>query len=155
MVRVVPNDRYASLKPGAAAAALHSFPQRFRAPFAADPTRSPDDIAQLATPDGRTVRDVLAATAHALEVLGDALGKVLIADDVALPALAVRVDDATAAAGRDASVPELLERIETAATAAARQVESATASALLRTGAAPGGETVTAIDLARQAIRPP
>lgn len=149
----MPNDRYASLTPGAAAAALHSFPQRFRTPFAADPTRDPEELAELTTSAGRTLRETLAATGHALEVLGDALGKVLIADDVALPALAVSTDAPVDASSRAASLNDLLERIKTHATSTARHIESATSSALLRTGTAPGGEAVSAIDIARQAVR--
>ena len=151
-VGTVPNDRYASLNPGAAAAALHSFPQRYRAVFAADPTRDPEELAQHATAHGRTVRDTIAATGDALEVLGDTLAKVLIADDVALPAAAVG-GEVDSPPRRGVPLRDLLERVDTHAKATARQIESATSAAFLRTGTAPNGETVSALDLARQAVR--
>ncbi|HEX7095354.1 MAG TPA: hypothetical protein VF183_05690 [Acidimicrobiales bacterium] len=145
-------DRYAELKPGAVVAALRSLPKRFRGVLAADPTRDPDELARTSTDDGRSVRDVIASTGDALELIADALGKVLVLDEAPVPAAVTgHAVEVTA----DAGIPlqELLDRLEQRSNAAADHVERAPGADLLRTGVAPGGARVSAIDIARQAVR--
>ena len=146
-------DRYADLNPGAVTAALRSFPRRFRATLAADPTKDRDEIAALRAPDGRTVRDVLAGTAEALGTLGELVRRVLVTDGISVPA-GVLAGGSSAPVGADgASLSGLLDRLDDAAASVADPVAGAPSAALLRTATTMDGTAVTALDLARQAVR--
>ena len=148
-------DRYTDLNPSAVTAALRSFPRRFRGTLSADPTKDRDEIAVLRTPDGRSVREVIAGTAHALATLGEATRRVLLSDGTSVPALAVASDAPAAPAAPDdgATLSALLDRLDEAASSVADPIASAPSAALLRTGTAPDGAAVTALDIARQAVR--
>lgn len=147
------SDRYDDLNPGAVVAALRSFPGRYRAALSADPTRDRDEIAALRAPDGRAVGELVAATVGALATLGDAVHRVLISDGATVPPIAVTTDTALPARDSGANLSTLLDRLETSTAAVADPVHDAPSASLLRTGTAPNGSAVTALDVARQAVR--
>lgn len=145
-------DRYTDLNPNAVTAALRSFPRRFRSTLAADPTKDRDDIAAFRTPDGRTIRDVLAGVTHDLAALGEATRRVLVSDGVSVPTVAVSAERSPVSDDA-AGLSTLLDRLDDAAASVADPISSAPSAGLLRTGTAPDGTAVSAIDIARQAVR--
>jgi hypothetical protein len=150
-------DRYDDLNPGAVTAALRSFPRRFRSTLAADPTKDRDEIAALRAPDGRSVREVLTGTVDSLALLGELVRRVLVTDGVNVPAEALEGASngatGTGASADAASLSTVLDRLDDAASSVADPIAGASSAALLRTGTTPGGAPVTALDLARHAVR--
>jgi hypothetical protein len=150
-------DRYADLNPGAVTAALRSFPRRFRTTLAADPTKDRDEIAALRAPDGRSVREVLTSTVDSLARLGEVVRRVLVSEGTSVPAAALGgpTNGATGAgSGVDAaSLSTVLDRLDDAASSVADPIAGASLAALLRTGTTPDGASITALDLARHAVR--
>jgi hypothetical protein len=148
----VHQDRYANLTPGAVSAALRSFPRRYLAAFGADPTLEPADVAARTARDGHTVREGLADTVAALEQLAKAVERVLLTAKPSLPGAATgeRVHDAETT---PQPLAALATRLEAAASTLATRLDDAPAADLLRTGTAPSGAEVSALDIGRQAVR--
>jgi hypothetical protein len=144
-------DRYANLAPGALAAALRSFARRYEAALTQDPARDPDEQAARATARGADVGSVVSSAAATLDELGPALHRVLVSADPAVPASAAGEPAAGAANG--GPVLATVGRLGAAASGLADRLEQAPSADLLRTGLTPDGQKVTAIDIARQAVR--
>lgn len=146
------------VSPADAAVTLRSLPRRYRGLFAAaarpdDP--GGDDLVRRLGPDGHAALDHLALATRGLVVIGHALGQVLIQDD---PYLHVAVTDATAreyapVAGHDPTAADLLGELATVAEALATRIERTPAGDWSRTGRTEGTTAVTALDLAREAVR--
>lgn len=139
----MPADRL--LRPDDAAAALRSFPRRFRAVFAppddVDPDdHDPDDVGRRMGPDGTSAADHLVAADGIVVLLDRALEQLVGPGDVSLhPAFA---DLASASWGDDRTpVPALLDQFETHATEAAARVDAVAGEDWSATGGVAGRDT--------------
>jgi hypothetical protein len=149
----VPSDRYDNLAPGAVVAALRSFPRRYDAAFRADPMRGVDETAVLRTRDGRTVRQVVADTTETISVLTRAVQQVLHpGHDVVLPAV-VTGEELTGADASAKSVAGWVDELSAAAQTIATRIADAPPADLLRSAKTGAGDEVSALDVARQAVR--
>jgi hypothetical protein len=149
----VSRDRYANLTPGAVTAALRSFPRRYRAALTSDATRDPGAVGALATREGAAVRQVLVDTAKAVELLGSGLDRVLLSKGApTLPPVAsgARVSGVDP---EDASLLDLVDQLEARLDAVADRLEDAPSADLLRFGTTTAGVKLTALDIAREAVR--
>jgi hypothetical protein len=152
-LRGVPNDRYRNLTPGAVIAALRSFPRRYRSALTSEPTSAREDPGALRTPDGRSVRQVLADTTEAMSQLAESLKQALF--PVAGRSLAA-VAAGEPLSGADAARHDLrgwLEVLESTALTIADRLDAAPSADLLRTGTTAAGVTVSALDIGRHAVR--
>jgi hypothetical protein len=120
--------------------------------LATDPTRSPDELVALPTRDGRTVRQALADTVETLAVLASSLDRVL--SSTPNPTISDVAGGAPTAPGAAAaeSVPDLLAAVELWTMAIAERLDRAPSADLLRAGST-STKTVSAIDVAREAVR--
>jgi hypothetical protein len=148
----VPDDRYANLAPGAVAAALRSFARRYEEALLGDPARSADEQAGRRAADGRTVGDLVGSSAAALDALAPALHRVLVSNDPPLPDVAADPAAALPGAGGGSALAQVKHLGATASDLADRLGQAPTAD-LLRTGTTGSGAKVSAIDVARQAVR--
>jgi hypothetical protein len=147
----VGGDRYANLSPGSLTAALRSFGRRYHAAVTSDPARTPDEIGDRTVADGRPVRQVVADAAATLEALAPALHRVLVSPEPPIPEAAE--DDGVRAATVDGRVIDHVDRLGAAAERLANDLRQAPPQDLTRTGTTPSGTRLSAIDIARQAVR--
>ena len=145
-----------SLRPADAAAALRSFPRRFRAVFVPpdgdDERTDPDEVGRRVGPDGSSAADHLVAAYGIVALLDRALEQVLGDDDASLhPAFA---DLGTATWDDDHTpVPSLLDQFEAGANRAADRVDSVDAEDWTSTGRiADQGGTVEALTITQDAV---
>lgn len=144
------------LGPADCAAALRSFPRRYRAALASlEEDESPDDLAHHAGPDGRSAIDHVDHVARATGMIGSALHDILTREDAALQP-EVFDDGARAwAATGDKSMESALDHLTVEVRQLAGQIDATHGEqwALGATIAGPGGRRVTALDLAREAAK--
>jgi hypothetical protein len=147
----VGGDRYANLSSVSVTAALRSFGRRYHAAVTSDPARTPEEIADRTVPDGRRVRQVVADAAATLEALAPALHRVLVSTEPEIPEAA---EGAPVPSERtDGRVIEYVDRLGAAANRLADELDAASPQDLVRTGTTPSGHRLSALDIARQAVR--
>jgi hypothetical protein len=142
------------LSPKEAAVALRSYPRRYREllqPVAGDDNA--EEIAHRIGPEGRSSIDIVSNVTRTFVMLGEALRQITVNPT---PIVHAAVVDPTQRQW-DAPPPERLEDalalLRDEATALADAVERVPVDALSRTGNAAGGESVTALDVVRDAVR--
>lgn len=150
-----------SMQPGDAAAALRSFPRRFR-DAAHDPVAEEDpypeesEVDEIATrpgPDGWSVADVVAAAASRLEEARDAVSRGLVHDGATVPStLGTPTATITPGAGRD--LPAELDRLDAVADAFAATVHDARAERWNSTVSIDGGGSTTLLRVLQMGISP-
>ena len=144
------------LSPSDCAAALRSYPRRFRgivAPVGDD--ERPDDVLHRAGPDGRSALDHVDHTARSVALLAQALHQVLVQDEPVL--LAAVLDDGArewAASGASSSADTVLDFLTLECEGLASSIDRVGSGEWTRTGSLAGsGAPVTAIAIAREAVR--
>jgi hypothetical protein len=144
------------LSPSDCVAALRSYPRRFRAivaPVGGD--EKPDDLVHRAGADGRSALDHADHVARSIALLGQAMHQVLTQDQPMLPA-AVLDDDARewAVSGGALEADAVLDFVTRECEGLATSIDRVDASEWTRAGTIAGsGATVTAIAIAREAVR--
>jgi hypothetical protein len=149
----MPGDRYASLAPANVAAALRSFPRRYREVLTADPSLDLDEVATVVAGDGRSLLDVLVDTVRTLSVVERALERTIVSDR---PVLHRGVIDHRA---RDwahepvSSIDDELAALDGVTESFAARIDEVASNDWLRSATLTGGVTVTALQLAQEAAR--
>lgn len=139
------------VSPSDAAVAARSFPRRFRALLVRPDDEDPAIVHRRPAGGGPTAAGHALAAAAGMAAAAGVLGRVLTADDPT-------VDDPTAdpdpgPTGADEPALEVvLDRVAEAAGVLAGTVEGTSASEWARPARLPGGEEVTALDLARAGV---
>jgi hypothetical protein len=141
------------LSPADAAVTMRSLPRRFRAALGSiGDEEQAAEVAERIGPDGHSALDHLAAVVGTLSLLERALEQVLVDDRPTLhPATMdrqARSWEPPAERGLEPTLDELSE----AAARMADRIERAGADDWSRTGEVPGGRSVTALDLVREAV---
>lgn len=139
--------------PGDLVVALRSYPRRFRAALApiADDERI-DELAHRLGPDGRSAVDIASGTTRTWVLQREALRQILVSDD---PLLHPAIADATA---RDWSLPgpesvaEVLDLLADEAEQFAAALDHVRGAEWERSGTIAGGGTVTALQVAKDAV---
>jgi DinB superfamily len=143
------------LTPGDCAAALRSFPRRFRAVLATfDEDEKPDDLVHRPGADGRSAAQHADHVARSIALLRQALHDVLVHDRPVLPAGVF--DDGSALSGEgNGSVEAVLDSLSAECAALADTVDRTDADAWSRVGivGGAGGRSVSALDILREAVR--
>ena len=137
-------------------AALRSYPRRFRALLTTfDDDERPDDLVHRAGPDGRSAVDHADHVARSIAILGQALHEVLVQDEpTLLPAVADDSARVWQMAASPDSVEAVLDFVTTECDAMAAEIERTPSDAWTRTGVVAGsGQTITALDIVREAVR--
>lgn len=150
-----------SMQPGDAAAALRSFPRRFRdaaRTAAADLDGEPDksEIEEMAArpgPDGWSGADVVAAAADRLTTAHDALARALVTDAAPVPAALTRPPVAVPAGGAS-GLAEALGRLESIASRLAEVVDDAAPERWTAEVPVDDGGSTTPLDLLRSSVAP-
>jgi hypothetical protein len=144
------------LSPSDCVAALRSYPRRYRAivaPVGGD--EKPDDLVHRAGPDGRSALDHVDHVARSVALLGQAMHQVLTQDQPVLPAAVL--DDAArewAVDGGQLEADAVLDFVTRECESLAASIERVDANDWTRSGTIAGsGATVTAIAIAREAVR--
>lgn len=143
------------LSPADCVASLRSYPRRYSSlltSFTDD--ESPGDLLHRAGPDGRSAVDHADHAARSIALLGRCLQDVLVQERPVLPPAAL--DDAAREWGQPApqSVQSVLDFLQGECDAMAAAIEGAHGEAWARVADVAGaGRTVTALDVAREAVR--
>lgn len=138
-----------------AAVAIASYPRRFRSAFAWSPDEEVE-LAELASrigPDGSSAHDHLVDAVSTLMVLGRAIHQVIHSDE---PLLHPAVSDPTHRRWDPPpgmTVEDLLDLLESEMEAISAVLRDLRSRDWDRTGRVADGPTVTALDLAREAVR--
>jgi hypothetical protein len=144
------------LSPGDAVAALRSYPRRYKALLTTfDSDEKPDDLVHRAGDDGRSAVDHADHVARSFAFLGKALQDVVQHDGAELPP-ATFDDEAREwqVDGGERSLQGVLDFLEVEAGALADAVDRVPADDWARRATvAGGGREVTALDVAREAVR--
>jgi hypothetical protein len=142
------------LSPGDAAIALRSYPRRYRALL--QPINNDDDLEELAHragPDGVSAVQLLSDVTRTLVILAEALHQIMVNPT---PVVHAAVVD-PAERQWDTPPPERLDDawdlFADEATTLADAIDRVPADEWTRTGSIAGGGTVSAIDVAREAVR--
>jgi hypothetical protein len=142
------------LVPGDAAAALRSYPRRYRE--AVEPISDDEDVDELAHrvgPDGRSAIDVVSDVTRTWVVLREGLRQITVADTPVLHPAVVDPAQRQWEMPPPDSVDETLALLSDEAQAFAEAVDRVSAPSWARSGSVPGGERTTALDLAREAVQ--
>jgi hypothetical protein len=120
-----------------------------------DDDERPDDLVHRAGPDGLSAVDHADHVARSMAILGEALRQVLVHDEPTLqPAVADDSAREWAMAAQPSSTDAVLDFLTVECGALADTVERTPTDAWTRTGTVAGsGKTMTAIDVAREAVR--
>jgi hypothetical protein len=142
------------LSPSDAATALRSYPRRYRALL--QPINNDDDVEELAHrvgPEGASAVQLLSDVTRTLVILGEALRQIMVNPT---PVVHAAVVD-PARRQWDTPPPErlgdALALFTDEATTLADAIDRVPADGWTRTGSIAGGGTVSAIDVAREAVR--
>jgi hypothetical protein len=142
------------LAPADAAVALRSFPRRYRG--ALQPLKNDEDVEELAHrvgPDGRSAIQILSDVTRTLVVLGEALRQITVNPT---PVLHAAVID-PALRQWDTPPPErlgdALAHFDSETSSLADAIDHVPVDSWTRTGSVAGGGSVTAITVARDAVR--
>ena len=142
-----------SISPNDAETALRSYPRRFRAallPIEDDP--AVEELAQQVGPDGQSALEHAADAVRSWTVLREAFRQIQVSDT---PVVHAAVADASLrqweAPFRD-TVGGLLEQLDDEAVAFADAVAEVSGDQWERRASVAGGGTVTALDVAREAV---
>ena len=112
-----------------------------------------DELAQRPGPDGRSALEHVEHAAGDMARLGDALHQVLVRDNATLDA-AVLDDDTVGPAQRSTgSVESALDQLQLECERLAATIEGVDGDAWARQATVTGGREVTALDVAREAVR--
>jgi hypothetical protein len=142
------------LAPGDAAAAMRSYPRRYRG--AVQPMSDDEDIDELAQrvgPDGRSAIDIVSDVTRTWVVLREGLRQITVADTPVLHPAVVDPAQRQWEMPPPDSVDETLALFTDEAQAFAEAVDHVSAPSWSRSGSVPRGERVTALDLAREAVQ--
>ena len=141
------------LGPGDAAAALRSYPRRFRSAFApVEDDETIDEVAQRMGPDGESALEVATDAVRTWTLQREALRQVQVSDDPVVHAGVLDASERHWDQPAHGSVVALLDQLDEAAGQMADAVASVPGDQWERTGRATGGGTVTALDIARAAV---
>ncbi|MDQ6617015.1 MAG: hypothetical protein M3083_20285 [Actinomycetota bacterium] len=136
------------VSPSDANVTVRSLPRRFAEAF--DRADSPDDLVRRPPEGGLSPLEHAAWTAEALEAIGSALGRVLVAGDPQVELPPVNPPGATGGGGGDPAA--VLARLGDAARSLADAMADGHGQDWSRTGRTPSGN-VSALDIARLAVR--
>jgi hypothetical protein len=150
----VPGLDVSRLAPSDCAAALRSFPRRFRAAVTSlDEDERPDDLAHRVGPDGRSAFDHVDHAARSIALIGGALREVLTRPEPVLPAAVIDDGAREWAVAGDGSLEAALDFLTVECLALADLIDETHGDAWSRKATVAGDGTVTAIDLAREAVK--
>ena len=142
------------LGPGDAVAALRSYPRRFRSAFApVDDDESVEEIAQRMGPDGESALDVATDLVRTWTVLREALRRIQVDDEPVVHAGVVDPSERHWDQPPHGSVVAVLDQLDEAASQVADAVAGVPGDQWERAGRVAGGGTVTALDVAREAVQ--
>lgn len=136
-----------TVSPSDAAVAARSFPRRFRALLVRPDDEDPAIVHRRPAGGGPSAAGHALAAAAGMAAAAGALGRVLTADDPT-----VDLDPGPPPAAGEPALDVVLDRVAVAAGVLAAAVEGASASEWVRPGRLPGGEQVTALDVARAGV---
>jgi hypothetical protein len=142
-----------NLSPNDAVAALRSYPRRFRsalAPVAED--EGLEDLAQQVGPDGQSAVELTADLVRTWTVLREALRQIQVADTPVVHAAVIDASQRHWEAPVSESVAGVLELLDDKATALADDVAAVPSHQWGRSAEVAGGGTVTALEVAREAV---
>ncbi len=141
-----------NLSPTDVAVTMRSLPRRFNEALEVRSDEDRDELAGQVGPDGRSALDHLADTGRVLSLYAKGLADVLSGHE---PVLHAGLTDATARQW-DQAASDLegeLGLLGDAAEGMAAEVEHAPSDRWQQVGRVTGGEEITALDLAKQAVR--
>jgi hypothetical protein len=142
------------LAPRDAAAALRSYPRRFAALLR--PIKDDEDVEELAHrvgPDGRSGIQIVSDATRTFVLLREALHQINVNPTPVLHPAVVDDTQRQWESPPPDDLSDVLELFADEATALADEIERVSAESWTRTGTVAGGETVSAIDVAREAVR--
>lgn len=143
-----------SISPNDAVTALRSYPRRYRsalAPIADD--ESIEELGQRVGPDGESAVGLTAGAVRTWTVLREALRQIQVSDTPVVHAAVVDPRQRQWEAPVRESVASVLEQLDDEAAAFADAVAAVPGDQWTRTASVAGGGTVTALDVAREAVR--
>jgi hypothetical protein len=142
------------LSPNDAVTALRSYPRRFRSAFAPiDDDEGIEEVAQQAGPDGRSAVEITADTVRTWTVLREALRQIQVSDSPVVHAAVVDPASRQWETPMRSTVTEVLDHVDDEAAALADAVAAVPGDQWHRSANVAGGGTVTALDVAREAVR--
>ena len=139
-----------TVSPSDAAAALRSYPRRYRGVLLRPSNDEPDDPVARRGRDGWSALDHATYAANSIDASRQQLHQVLVHDnaDVNPPP----VDPPTPLGTDSASPEETFARLRTVAEGLADEVDRAKGEQWNRTGVTPDGQALTAVDIVRHAV---
>lgn len=143
-----------SISPNDAVTALRSYPRRFRsalAPIADD--ESIEELGQQVGPDGESAVELTADAVRTWTVLREALRQIQVSDTPVVHAAVVDPLRRQWEAPVRETVASVLEQLDDEAAAIAETVAAVPGDQWTRTANVAGGGSVTALDVAREAVR--
>ena len=143
-----------SLSPSDAAAALRSYPRRYRdglRPLADD--ESVEELASRYADDGTCALDIVADTVRTWLVQAEALRQIDLGEQPVVHPGVVDPAERHWETSSDDSLGELLDQLEEQAIALADRVDHIKGAAWNRTATTAGHGSVTALDVVRAAVR--
>lgn len=141
------------LAPSDASTALRSYARRYRS--AAAPVKNDEDVEELAFrlgPDGRSAVEIISDVTRSWVVLHEGVRQITISDTPVLHPAVVDPAQRQWEAPPPASLDEALTLLADEATAFAEEIDHVPSTGWARSGSVAGGETVTALDVVKQAV---
>ena len=139
-----------TVSPSDAAAALRSYPRRYRAVLIRPSNEEADDPVVRRGSDGWSALDHATWAANAIHGLQQQVEQVLVHDDADVNP--PPIDPATPLRTDSASPAETLGRLTTVTDALADEVDRTKGDQWSRTGITPARDRITALDLVRHAV---
>lgn len=141
-----------ALGPVDGAVALRSFPRRYREAFTGDDELREDAAAAVGT-GGESPFELAVQTVRSLSLLERAIEQVETTENPILHGGVLDPAERQFDLGAHGDLGQVLDELATEAPAFADRVEGLHGDAWGRTGSLPSGESVTALDLLREAVR--
>jgi hypothetical protein len=138
---------------GDVTAALASFPRRYRAALVVEPDEDLEELAGRVGPDGRSAHDLVLDAVSSLVVIGRALHQVVHEDRPLLHPAVADPSARTWAPPAGMSTTDLVDLLDEECAELARLGGDLRAGDWDRTGRVADGPEVTALGLAREAVR--